>query len=229
VVIEAEAPLAGALRARLRSAHFSVEVCASPRKARTVYTRVHPDLLLLDVDGADQAAWSLVEQIRASDAVPILIISERSGQDDIVAALERGADDYVTKPLPMDELLARIRVALRRHSRREQTANHVVRVGELEIDFGRQRVLRAGQLVRLTAREYALLVQFATHVDKLLTERMLVERVWGSEQPASSQLLHVYIARLRRKIEANPLVPSSLITERGAGYRFTSPVAPSMR
>jgi len=229
VVIEPEAPLAEALRARLRSDNFSVAVCASPAKALSVYTRLQPDLLLLDVDGADQAAWSLVKQIRASDAVPILIISERSDQNDIVAALERGADDYVTKPLPMDELLARIRVALRRHQQPEQTTNHVVRVGELEIDVGRRRVLRAGQVVRLTPREYALLVQFAMHVDKLLTERMLVEWVWGSERPASSHLLHVYIARLRRKIEANPLVPSSLITERRAGYRLTSADAPSKR
>src|SRR5438874_803335 len=114
LIVEAEVPLANLLRARLRHHNFSVEVSTTPRKARSVYEHWRPDLLLFDVDGMGTSGWRLVEEIRARDSIPILIISERSSQQDTVSALELGADDHVTKPLPMEELLARIRVALRR-------------------------------------------------------------------------------------------------------------------
>src|SRR3982074_2175859 len=120
LLVEGEVALAGVLRTRLVRHHFAVEVSASPRQAMTAYKRLRPDLLLFDVDGMGGSGWSLVDEIRARDSVPILVISERSGQVDKVTALERGPDDYVTKPLPLDELLARIRVALRRVRRPEQ-------------------------------------------------------------------------------------------------------------
>jgi two-component system KDP operon response regulator KdpE len=221
LLIEGEVALAGVLRTKLVRHHFSVEVSASPRQALFAYKRLRPDLLLFDVDGMGKPGWGLVEEIRARDCVPILVISERSGQVDKVTALERGADDYVTKPLPMDELLARIRVALRRVRRPDQNAGPALCVGDLEIDVTRQRVTHAGRLVHLTRTEYALLRLFTQHADKLLTERMLLDHVWGPARRTSKHLLHVYIGRLRKKLEVDPGAPSYVVTEPG-GYRFAT-------
>jgi two-component system KDP operon response regulator KdpE len=227
LIVEAEVTLADLLRARLRHHNFLVEVSATPRKARSVYERWRPDLLLFDVDGMGTSGWNLIEEIRARDSTPILIISERSSQRDTVSALELGADDYITKPLPMEELLARIRVALRRVPRPAHGAEDTLRVGDLEIDWDRQRVVQAGHLVHLTPTEYALFRHFALHVDKLLTERMLLEGVWGHVSPPSRHMLHVYIGRLRKKLEPDPEAPSYLITEPGAGYRLVTDPAES--
>jgi two-component system KDP operon response regulator KdpE len=139
----------------------------------------------------------------------------------VAAALERGADDYITKPLALDELMARIRVRLRRTAPTRQAAESALLVGELEIDVSQRRVLRAGRLVHLTPTEYALLGQFTEHPDKLLTERMLRESVWGT-RPVNGHLLQVYIARLRQKLELNPAAPSFLVTEPGSGYRLVT-------
>ena len=206
----------------MRSNDLTVEVCATPRRALSAFGRSRPDVLLYDVDGAGHSGWKLVQEIRAHDSIPILIISERAGQEDIVSALELGADDYVTKPLPMNELLARIRVALRRARGHQSRVEPVLRVRELEIDLSRRTVVRAGHVVRLTSTEFALLRLFTVHHDELLTERMLLESVWGPARLASSHLLHVYIARLRKKLEADLDAPSYLITEAGAGYRFAT-------
>jgi two-component system KDP operon response regulator KdpE len=222
LLIEAEVALAGVLRTKLVRHRFSVEVTASPRQALSAYQRLRPDLLLFDVDGMGTSGWGLVEAIRAHDSVPILVISGRSGQVDKVSALERGADDYVTKPLPMDELLARIRVALRRVRRSAPSPAPVLGVGDLEIDLTQQRVTQAGRLVHLTRTEYALLRVFTQHVDKLLPDRMLLDHVWGHARRPSRHLLHVYIGRLRKKLEADPGAPSYFVTEPGGGYRFAT-------
>jgi two-component system KDP operon response regulator KdpE len=222
LIVEAEVTLADALRARLKHQNFSVEVSSTPRKARSAYERCQPDLLLFDVDGSGTSGWKLVQTIRARDSIPILIISERAGQQDKVSALELGADDYVTKPLPMEELLARIRVALRRMQTPPQGAVPTVRVGDLEIDWARQRVVQASRLVHLTPTESALLRLFTLHIDKLLTERMLLEAIWGRLSQPSRHMLHVNIGRLRKKLEPDPEAPSYLITEPGAGYRLVT-------
>jgi two-component system KDP operon response regulator KdpE len=220
LIVEAEVTLANVLRARLKQQDFAVEVSATPRGARSAYERWRPDLLLFDVDGMGTSGWQLLEEIRARDSIPIVIISERSGQQDTVSALELGADDYVTKPLPMDELLARIRVALRRLPRPAPGSEPTIRLGDLEIDCGRQRVVQAGRLVHLTPTEFALLRLFAQHGDKLLTERMLLEGVWGCAAPPSKHVLHVYIGQLRKKLEPAPEAPVYLVTESRAGYRL---------
>ena len=168
-----------------------------------------------------QVAGSCSKQIRAHESVPVVVMSEHSYEDDIVTALERGADDYVTKPLALEELLARMRVGLRRSPRARLPSSTGLRIGDLELDVEQRRVLRRGQLVRLTPTEYALLGLFVRYPDKLLTDSMLLQAVWGG-RVASAHLLQVYIARLRQKLEANPAAPRVLVTEQGAGYRLAT-------
>jgi two-component system, OmpR family, KDP operon response regulator KdpE len=217
LVAGADAAVAAPLGARLRAEGFSVQVSNNAARAQSTFERIHPDLVLLDIDGTGARGWQLLEHIREHDSVPVVIMSEHTYEQDIVAALERGADDYVTKPLAFDELLARMRVGLRRSRRARQPITAGLRIGDLEFDVEQRRVLRGGQLVRLTPTEYALIALFARHPDKLLTDRMLREAVWG-ERPASTHLLHVYIARLRQKLEEDPVEPQLLLTEPGAGY-----------
>jgi two-component system KDP operon response regulator KdpE len=215
LVVGTDAAVAASVGTRLTAEGFSVQVTNTAARARSTFVRIRPDVVLLDIDGAGASSWRLLEHIRKNDAVPVLILSERAFEDDIVAALERGADDYVTKPLALDELVARMRVRLRRSRREPLPAG--LRIGDLELDVQQRRVLRSGQLVRLTPTEYALIGFFARYPDKLLTDRMLREAVWG-ERPMSRHLLHVYIARLRQKLEQDPAEPQVLLTEPGAGY-----------
>lgn len=221
LVVTADPALADSLRTRLTADHFNVQVTAAARSARYRYRQLRPDVVLLDVDSTGRSGWDLLDQIRAHDSVPVLIMSERSHEDEIAGGLQRGADDYVTKPLALDELMARIRVGLRRAPRAEQPTHGTISVGELEIDVSQRLVLRAGRLVHLTPTEYALLGEFVRHADKLLTERMLQEAVWGT-RPVSSHLLEVYVARLRQKLEVDPAAPSHLVTEPRSGYRLVT-------
>lgn len=221
LVVAADTTLSDTLRARLNSDEFSVQVALTVRGAWSAYQRVRPDVVLLDIDSTGPSGWGLLDQIRAHDSVPVMIASERSHEHDVAAALERGADDYLTKPLALDEVMARIRVRLRRAPRHELAAENSLSVGELEIDVSQRRVLRAGRFVHLTPTEYALLREFARYADKLLTERMLHEAIWGA-RPVNSHLLQVYIARLRQKLEVNPAVPAYLVTEPGSGYRLAT-------
>jgi two-component system, OmpR family, KDP operon response regulator KdpE len=221
LVIGADAGVATSLGRRLRAEDFSVHVTSTRATARSTFERIQPDIVLLDIDSSGSSGWRLLEHIRQHDSVPVVIMSERAYEQDIVAALERGADDYVTKPLASEELLARIRVALRRSARTRQPVTAGLRIGDLEFDPEQRRVLRAGRLVRLTPTEYALIGLFARYPDKLLTDRLLREAVWG-ERHVGTHILHVYIARLRQKLEEDPTQPEVLLTEPGAGYRLAT-------
>jgi two-component system KDP operon response regulator KdpE len=222
LVVEHETALARRLRGRLAKHAFSVEVATSASQAHAAYVRFGPDLIVLDVDHSRESASALIQDIRARAGLPIIVLSVRAGEHDKVAMLEAGADDYLTKPVGLDELLARIRVAMRHVAPPERRSESVIRIGYLEVDLERRRVLREGELVHLTPTEYKLLGLFCAHQDKLLTDRMLLDEIWGRAKRPSPHALHVYVARLRQKLEAEPGAPRYLLTEPGAGYRLTT-------
>jgi two-component system KDP operon response regulator KdpE len=222
LVVEHEPALARRLRSRLTKDAFAVEVATSSVHAHAAYVRFRPDLIVLDVDHARDTAAGLIQDIRARAGLPIIVLSARDAERDKVAMLEVGADDYLTKPVGLEELLARIRVAMRHVARPQPRLESVIRVGYLEVDLERRRVLREGELVHLTPTEYNLLGLFCAHQDKLLTDRMLLDEVWGRAKQPSAHALHVYVARLRQKLEVDPGTPRYLVTEPGAGYRLTT-------
>jgi two-component system, OmpR family, KDP operon response regulator KdpE len=164
----------------------------------------------------------VVRRIRAHSGTPIIVLSARGGEHDKVNALDLGADDYMTKPFGIDELLARIRVALRHVARPIAGSERRIRSGDLVVDLERREVSVAGRDIHLTPTEYDLLKVFLTNANKVLTDRMLLQQVWGPDYGDESHYLHVYVARLRRKIEDDPQAPQHLTTEPGVGYRFRS-------
>jgi two-component system, OmpR family, KDP operon response regulator KdpE len=192
----------------------------SGAEALAAYTARRPDLVLLDLGLPDVDGLELVERIRAHAATPIVVLSARGAERDKVRALDLGADDYLTKPFGVEELLARIRVALRHAARPTSGSAPVFRCGDLAVDLERRQVTVGGQEVKLTPTEYALLRAFITHPDKVLTRRMLLQEVWGPEYGTEAHYLHVYVASLRRKLEADPQRPRYLLTDPGVGYRF---------
>jgi two-component system KDP operon response regulator KdpE len=170
------------------------------------------DLMLPDGNGTD-----VCRELRSRSRVPILVLSAIGDEKTKVTALDAGADDYVTKPFGIDELLARLRVLLRRSS---PTSEGVIHLGELTVDLNRRAVFVGKRLVQVTPIEFDLLALFARNEGRLLTHRMILEHVWGSKRGDGSHYLHVYVSRLRRKIEIDPMRPRHLLTEPGAGYRL---------
>jgi two-component system, OmpR family, KDP operon response regulator KdpE len=162
----------------------------------------------------------VLRRVRARGPTPIIVLSARQQEADKVEALTLGADDYLAKPFGMEELTARIKVALRHAARPASGAEAVFRAGELAVDLDRRVVTRGDQELRLTPTEYELLKALITHPDKVLTHRMLLVQVWGGEEGTDAHYLHVYVGQLRRKIERDPGRPRHLLTEPGVGYRF---------
>lgn len=223
LLVEADVGLGRELNETFRANAFDSRLSRTPLSARSAFTRFQPDLVLLDLDPSRDAAWQFFDAIRARSATPIVVVSARASQRDIVAALERGADDFVAKPIPINELLARVRAGLRRLSPRPtEPALPPLCIGELAIDLEGRSVARAGFRASLTPTECTLLGMLVQHADKLLTERMLVEAVWGMESPATRHLLQVYVGRLRRKLEVDPTAPAYLVSESRAGYRLVT-------
>jgi two-component system KDP operon response regulator KdpE len=164
----------------------------------------------------------VIRQIRSSSDTPIIILSVREAEREKVQALDLGADDYLTKPFGVDELLARVRVALRHTAHPKTGAEAVFRSGGLEVDLEQRRVKADGHEVHLTPTEFKLLRAFIQHPGKLLTDRMLLQEVWGPEYQLQAHYLHVYISRLRAKIEPDPERPRHVVTEPGVGYRLAA-------
>ena len=229
LIVASDARLARSLRSSLAAHKYVVDVSIG-RRAYVAYDRMRPQVVLLDFDQPGETMIDVVQEIRLRGSVPIIVLSTRDVERDVVAALTLGADDYMTQPVHMHELLARIRVALRHAAARDHAPGRTVRAGDVQIDAqpGHVSVRRAGRLVRLSPTEYHILGLFASHPDKLLTHRMLLDGVWGHAQRTSAHTLHVYIARLRRKLERDPESPQLLLTEPGGGYRLvTDPGAPT--
>jgi two-component system KDP operon response regulator KdpE len=182
-----------------------------------------PDLVMVDLGLPDQDGIEVVTQIRAWSALPILILSARSAEADKVAALDAGADDFVTKPFGMGELTARIRVALRHAARGAQhNAGGTLRLGDIEVDFERRLVRSDGGNVHLTPIEFRLLGCLAKHAGMVLTHRHLLREVWGPSYVDQSHYLRIYMKQLRHKLEPDPARPRFLLTETGVGYRLAS-------
>ncbi len=220
LVVDDEPEMVRALRTNLSAHGYEVYTATSGGEAETVYAMRHPDVVLLDLGLPDVDGLAVIEHIRARAATPIVVLSARGAEPDKVRALDLGADDYLTKPFGVDELLARVRVALRHTANPASGAEAVFRCGELAVDLERRQVTVSGREVKLTPTEYTLLRTFIIHPDKVLTRRMLLQEGWGSEYTGEAHYLHIYVARLRRKLEADPQQPRHLLTEPGVGYRF---------
>jgi two-component system KDP operon response regulator KdpE len=222
LVIEDEPAIVRALKANLGAHGFQVETAASGAEAVESYGRRRPDLILLDLALPDADGKEIISLVRKETQTPIIVLSVRDAEQEKVQALTLGADDYLTKPFGPDELLARVRVALRHAARPQSGADAIIKNGDLELDVERRQVKLASEEVRLTPTEFDLLKALMQHMDKIMTDRMLLQEVWGADYGDEAHYLHVYVARLRKKIEADPRRPARLLTEPGVGYRFVS-------
>lgn len=219
LVVDDERAILRAVRTNLAAHGFHVETAETLKEARELVLH-HPDVVLLDLGLPDGDGMDLIREVRSYSSIPIVVLSARSAEREKVAALDLGADDYLTKPFGVDELLARIRVALRHTARPSSGPEAIFRTGSLEVDFERRRVAVEGREIRLTPTEYDLLKALASHPNKLLTDRRLLQQVWGPAYGDEAHYIHVYVARLRKKIEPDPHIPRYLITEPGVGYRL---------
>ncbi len=222
LVVEDEPGIVRAVQANLSGHGFQVETAATGAAALELFERRRPDLVLLDLGLPDIDGTEVIREVRREGNTPVIVLSVRGAERDKVKALDLGADDYLTKPFGIEELLARIRVALRHAAGPVSGAEPVFRAGGMEVDLERRRVRVAGENVRLTPTEYDLLRAFISHPDRVLTDRMLLQAVWGPEYGDEAHYLHVYMARLRKKIEPDAQSPRYLVTEPGVGYRLVA-------
>jgi two-component system, OmpR family, KDP operon response regulator KdpE len=220
LVVDDEPAIVRALRTNLEGHGFRVDSASDGREALDRFERGRPDLVLLDLNLPDTDGFGVIRAIRERAATPIIVLSVRGAERDKVSALDHGADDYLTKPFGVDELLARVRVALRHLAHASRGTDAVFVTGDLRVDLERRVVSVRGERVHLTPTEYSLLKALVAHPDRVLTDRMLLREVWGAEYGQESHYLHVYVARLRRKIENDPQAPRYLLTEPGVGYRL---------
>jgi two-component system, OmpR family, KDP operon response regulator KdpE len=206
--------------ANLRARGFEVVTAADGTEALKQAAEDVFDLVLLDITMPGPDGFAVCQALRQQSTVPIIMLSARGQEKDKVRALDLGADDYITKPFGIEELLARARSTLRRSQQETSTAGPLV-IGDLAINFAERRVTRGGEEVKLTPTEYELLVQLARSAGKVLSHTMLLQRVWGPEYGEESDYLWAYMRRLRRKLEAEPDHPRYLLTEPGVGYRLS--------
>ncbi len=221
LAVDDEPQILRALRASLAARGHDVLTAPNGETALETAAKEPVELVVLDLGLPGIDGVEVIRRLRSWSEVPVIVLSVRDAQDDKVAALNAGADDYVTKPFAMEELLARMRAVLRRKGPVEPEPS-VFRAGELEIDLARRLVTRAGAPVHLTPTEFALLEQFVTNPGKLLTHRFLLQKVWGDAYGQESHYVRVFVAGLRKKLEPDPGAPSLLLTEPGVGYRWNA-------
>lgn len=220
LVVDDEREIVRALQRSLVAHGYRVFTASNGQDAVTMIFQQRPDLVVLDLLMPGMSGLEVCRQVRATSSIPIIVLSVKDAEHDKVEALDLGADDYVAKPFQMNELLARIRVALRRIAGNTQGTGSRFQAGPLSVDFDRRQVELGGKLLSLTPIEYDLLKMFISHRSKLLTRQMLVHEVWGDEDQHRQHSLHVYVARLRQKIEPVPERPHFILTIPGVGYRF---------
>jgi two-component system, OmpR family, KDP operon response regulator KdpE len=222
LVIEDEPPIRRLLRSGLAADQYRVVEAADAAQAMRALAAEKPDLVVLDLGLPDTSGLEVIDAIRRVSPVPIVVLSVRSDERTKVAALDRGADDYVTKPFSMGELTARLRAALR-HAFQAHGEAPVFVSGDLTVDLVRRRVTRGGREVKLSPKEFELLRHLVMHAGKVLTHRQLLREVWGPAQAEETQYLRVFIRGLRQKLEADPTRPTHIVTELGVGYRLQLP------
>jgi len=219
LVIDDEEPILRALRINLKAHRYDVSTAADGSAGLAAMARDHPDIVILDLGLPDMDGTEVIAGIRGWSAVPIIVLSASGHEAKKIAALDAGADDYVTKPFGMGELLARLRAAVRRAL--PAPDEPVVTNPDFTVDLAAKRVLRSGTDVRLTPTEWQVLEVLVRHRERLVTQRQLLAEVWGPEYQSEGNYLRVYMAHLRRKLEPDPSRPRYLRTEPGMGYRFT--------
>jgi two-component system KDP operon response regulator KdpE len=222
LLVDDDVSIQRALAPLLRSRGYHVDVARTGAEALTAVASASPDLIVLDLGLPDLDGEEVCRRIRAQTKAPIVILSARSGEAEKVGALDIGADDYVTKPFGPEELLARIRVALRRISEADGPAAERVTVGDITIDFARHRVIRGDEEIRLTPKEFELLALLARNADRVLTHRAILAAIWGGNAVDQPEHLWVLMGQLRKKIEPDPATPRYLLSEPWVGYRLAS-------
>jgi two-component system KDP operon response regulator KdpE len=221
LVVDDDDRLRQLLRKYLSDNGYLVSTAADAAEARTKLAMVEADLIVLDVMMPGEDGLSLTRHLRQSGAIPILLLTAMGEIEDRIGGLESGADDYLTKPFGVGELRARVRALLRRHQQHDDGgARHVF--GDVEMDLSRHSVTRAGAEIHLTQREYNLLAVLVANPGRVLTQRYLMNEVWGPGHSEHNHYLRVYVGRLRQKLEADPTQPRHILTETGVGYRFQS-------
>ncbi|MGE0461641.1 MAG: response regulator transcription factor [Vicinamibacterales bacterium] len=222
LLVDDEVAIQRAVGPLLRSRGYDVEVAGTGAQALSMFAASGPSVVVLDLGLPDMDGVAVCRRIRATSQIPIIVLSARGAEADKVGALDSGADDYVTKPFGPEELLARIRVALRRVSSEEGVQTGLFTAGVLTIDYGRRRVLRGGEEIRLTPKEFELLSLLARNHDRVLTHRVILKAVWGPNAVEQPEHLWTLVAQLRKKIEPDPAHPKYLLSEPWVGYRFSS-------
>ena len=210
------------VRANLIAKDFEVLLAKNGDETIELAERFLPDVIVLDINMPGLDGIEVCRRIRAWTDIPIIMLSVRGEDKDKVMALNEGADDYVTKPFSIEELLARIRVAIR-HTANLDVSSPVITIGDLEIDLAKRTVKRSGVIVRLTRTEYRLLAFMVANIGKVLDHTLILHTIWGPEYGQEREYVRVFIGQLRHKLEDNPLNPRYIITEPGMGYRFTTP------
>jgi two-component system KDP operon response regulator KdpE len=221
LLIEDDAPMRRFLRASLSlSGHALIEATTGREGLAAAAAHPHPDIILLDLGLPDMDGLEVTERLREWTRTPIIVLSAREKEHDKVVALDAGADDYLTKPFSMAELLARIRVARRHVPGNGAKEESAFDFGDLKIDLGRRVVTRRGEEIRLTPIEFKLLATLVRNAGRVMTYQQLLKEVWGLRYASQKQYLHVYVGHLRHKLEEDPTRPRFLITDAGVGYRF---------
>lgn len=220
LIVDDEPQILRALKTILSSNRFRVLSAVTDEQAIALAAAEQPDVIILDLTLPDMDGIQVCEQIREWTRTPIIVLSVRDGESDKVAALDKGADDYLTKPFNIQELLARIRVALRHSVQSIGNKVTIIESGALSVDLARHVALMNGNEVKLTSTEFKLLSYLAANSDRVLTHQAILTHVWGFEESSHLEYLRVYIGQLRKKIEVDPDNPKVLLTDPGVGYRF---------